>query len=182
VCPFVSGPTLVALRRRPETYETAALPLSYVGLSVSIGAAHEHRLFPLTGTTIDRSGICRTAHEQLITVRTRRRGDSRSRERSYDSRAPPTGPMPESKPKIFVPYAKRNAQFREIELRPLARLVASALPARLPFVAGDPPLPFACIPRQRESAETRRSRPNSHHPLSSNPRGPLGLRSREAVR
>jgi hypothetical protein len=24
-------PTLVALRRRPETYETAALPLSYVG-------------------------------------------------------------------------------------------------------------------------------------------------------
>jgi hypothetical protein len=37
--------TLVALRRRPETYETAALPLSYVGRSASIGDEFRQRTF-----------------------------------------------------------------------------------------------------------------------------------------
>ena len=38
-------PRLVALRRGPETYETAALPLSYVGASASIGDDFKQQLF-----------------------------------------------------------------------------------------------------------------------------------------
>ena len=38
--------TLVALRIGPETYETAALPLSYVGASASIGDDFKQQLFP----------------------------------------------------------------------------------------------------------------------------------------
>jgi hypothetical protein len=37
---------LVALRRGRETYETAALPLSYVGASASIGDALKQQLSP----------------------------------------------------------------------------------------------------------------------------------------
>jgi hypothetical protein len=42
--------TLMALRIARETYETAALPLSYVGRTGSIGAAHRHPLPALLGT------------------------------------------------------------------------------------------------------------------------------------
>ncbi len=37
------------LNRGPAVYETAALPLSYVGAEASIGAAHRHRLFAPSG-------------------------------------------------------------------------------------------------------------------------------------
>ena len=49
-CARLSRPaTLVALRIGPETYETAALPLSYVGASVIIGDDLPRRLFVLGG-------------------------------------------------------------------------------------------------------------------------------------
>jgi len=45
--PVCIGPPLgVALRIRPETYETAALPLSYVGRSANIVDVFEQQLFP----------------------------------------------------------------------------------------------------------------------------------------
>jgi hypothetical protein len=61
--------TLVALRRGPETYETAALPLSYVGRSRSIGDAIGLSPTPPWQNASDRAQDPGTALEQLMTVR-----------------------------------------------------------------------------------------------------------------
>ena len=61
-------PSTVALRRGQETYETAALPLSYVGARASIGDELRHQLFTARGA---RSGSCSpgsTTLEQLMIV------------------------------------------------------------------------------------------------------------------
>ena len=54
--------TLVALRRGRETYETAALPLSYVGRSASIGDDSRHQLFAARES---RTGSCSPASTTL---------------------------------------------------------------------------------------------------------------------
>jgi hypothetical protein len=55
--------TLVALRIRPETYETAALPLSYVGASASIGDDFEQQLFGRSTSNGSTPGLAGTTPE-----------------------------------------------------------------------------------------------------------------------
>jgi hypothetical protein len=55
------------LNRGPAVYETAALPLSYVGVSASIGDEYPQRLFTSRLRCVDGSTIDATALEEQIT-------------------------------------------------------------------------------------------------------------------
>jgi hypothetical protein len=61
-------PLGVALRRGPETYETAALPLSYVGRSASLGDGFIQQLFARLTANGGSDRITGTVVEQLITI------------------------------------------------------------------------------------------------------------------
>jgi hypothetical protein len=52
---WIDPPSTVALRIARETYETAALPLSYVGVNASIGDVFRQQLYPRSARETDQT-------------------------------------------------------------------------------------------------------------------------------
>jgi len=65
---WVEPPRTVALRIAGETYETAALPLSYVGAVASIGDALKHQLISGSGLNGRGARIERSTMSEQLTV------------------------------------------------------------------------------------------------------------------